>query len=209
MDRLVLRDVDAAGNSGVHCPALLRDLARELGVHVAPFAQPKVGDEVRPARVDEPAMRKLLAELRVEELPQREERQEIRPLVPEQEVRLVGRLLLRERPIARIGHRQCARDDQHFRDAAVVHAPRAPSVRRGDRPAGARARARARSGGARRRPRPAPAAAGSHRRSRAGPAARRTETPRRRRARALPSAGSPPRASSAGSRGRCISAVRA
>ena len=36
-----------------------------------------------------------------EELPERDERQEIRAIVLEHEMRLIGRLLLRERPLAR------------------------------------------------------------------------------------------------------------
>ena len=69
---------------------------------------------MRPAMLDEPAMRRLLGQRVGEELPEREERQEIGALVAKAQVRLVGRLLLCERPLARIGHRQRARDDQHL-----------------------------------------------------------------------------------------------
>ena len=54
-----------------------------------------------------------------------------------------------ERPLARIGHRQRARDHQHLGEAAARRARRGPSGRRADRPAAARARARAASARAR------------------------------------------------------------
>ena len=126
-----------AGSPGGPRTALRGHLARELRVHVAPFGEAEVGDEVRAARIHHLAVRELLAELRVEELPKGEQRQEVRPLVPEHEMRLVGRLLLRERPFARIGHRQRARDDQHLGDTAVLargeHHPSDPRI---DRQAG-------------------------------------------------------------------------
>ncbi len=65
-------------------------------------------------------MRELFTEPRVEELPQREQREEIGALVAKAQVRLVGRLLLLERPLARIGHRQRARDHQHLGEAAAL-----------------------------------------------------------------------------------------
>ena len=83
---------------------------------------------MRPARLDLTPVRELLRELRVEELPQREQRQEIGPLVAEHEMRLVGGLLLRERPIPRVRDRERACDDEHLGHAATVargehHAP--------------------------------------------------------------------------------------
>ena len=148
VDRLVRRRVDGSGQLRLPRPALLGDFAGELRVHVAPFAQAQVGNELRAAGIDELAVRELLAELLLEELPEREQRQEIGALVAEQEVRLVGRLLLRERPIARIGNGQRARDDEHFGDAAAVARRERPSDRCADRPAAARA---SRPSGVRRR----------------------------------------------------------
>ena len=101
-------------------PAQLGDLGGELRVHVAPFAQAQIRNELCAARVDQLAVRELLGELRLEELPQREQRQEIRSLVAKDEVRLVGRLLLGERTLARVRHRQRGGDDQHFGDAALL-----------------------------------------------------------------------------------------
>ena len=65
-------------------------------------------------------MRKPLRELRFEEFPERQKGQEIGALVAKQEVRFVGRLLLRERPLARIGDRQRACDHEHFREASGI-----------------------------------------------------------------------------------------
>ena len=67
----------------VQRPARLRELARELRVDVAPFAQAQERNEVRAAGVDELAVRQLLRERVGEELPQRDQRQEIRALVAE------------------------------------------------------------------------------------------------------------------------------
>ena len=61
--------------------------------------------ELRAARVHGAPMRHLLRRKIREEFPERDERQEIGALVAKAQVRLVGRLLLLERPLARIGHR--------------------------------------------------------------------------------------------------------
>ena len=65
-------------------------------------------------------MRELSGKLCREEFPQREKRQEIGAVVAKQEMRLVGRLLLRERPVARVGDRQRAGDHEHFGEASAV-----------------------------------------------------------------------------------------
>ncbi len=208
VDRAVARRIDRRRQLRIPFPALLRHLARELRMHVAPLGQPKKGDEAGAAGIDEAAMRKLLGEPRAEKFPQREKRQEIGALVAEEEMRFVGGLLLRKRPVARIGHRQRARDHKHLGKAAARRAPPAPCVPRADRPGAARARVRAASECAPRRPRRAPAAADSRRRSRAAMAPRGKERRRPPTIPAPPCAGSRPRATSAGSRGRCTAAAR-
>src|SRR5689334_23557147 len=55
-----------------------------------------------------------------EELPQRDQREEIRALVTKLQVCLVGRLRALERTLARIGDRQRARDDQALGEAVVL-----------------------------------------------------------------------------------------
>ena len=143
-----------------------------------------------------------------EELPQRDQRQEIGALVAEPQVRLVGRLLLLERPLARIGHRQRARDDQRFREAAAHRAQRARCApmrgssgrRASSRPSGVSVRASS------------TAPSSCEQLVAVGDRARRRRLEERKRVdvargRAPPCAGSPTRASCAGSRARCIAAA--
>ena len=148
-------------------------------------------------------------ELRVEELPQRDQRQEIRALVAEPQVRLVGRLLLRERPLARIGHRQRARDDQHFGEAAAVargehDAADARIERQARELAPERRQLRARVDRAQLLQQLV--AVGDRARRRRLEERKRVDVAERR---APPCAGSPTRASCAGSRDRCTAAARA
>ena len=89
-------------------------------MHVAPFDQPQVRDELRAARLDALAMRQRFLRGAVEKLPQRDQRQEVGALVAKLQVRLVGRLLPLERTLARVGHRQRARDDEALGKAAVL-----------------------------------------------------------------------------------------
>src|SRR5205823_4441747 len=56
------------------------------------------------------------------ELPQRDEAQEIRALVAKTQMRLIGRLLLFQRSLARVGNGERARDHQHLGKAAVLPA---------------------------------------------------------------------------------------
>jgi hypothetical protein len=120
VDRRVTRGVDRRRELRRPLEAEVGDPGGELRVDVAPFGEPQIRDELRAAGIDQPAMRQPLGELRVEELPQRDERQEIRALVAKAQVRLVGRLRPLERALARIGHRQRAGDDQHLGEAAAL-----------------------------------------------------------------------------------------
>ena len=93
-------------------------------MHVAPLDEPQVRHELRAARVHgAPVRHALRGEVR-EELPERDQRQEVRALVAELEVRLVGRLLPLERTLARVRHGERARDHQCLGEA--------PGVARGD-----------------------------------------------------------------------------
>ena len=89
-------------------------------MHVAPFDEAQERHELRAARVDHATVRHLLRGQVGEELPQRDERQEIGALVAKAQVRLVGGLLPLERALARVGHRERARDDERLRQAAAV-----------------------------------------------------------------------------------------
>ena len=59
---------------------------------------------MRATRVDAATMRQRLLRGTLEELPQREQRQEIRARVAKEQVRLVGRLGLAQWALARVGH---------------------------------------------------------------------------------------------------------
>ena len=122
VQRLVAPRIVRFRNRLVPAPGLLLRDRGELRMHVAPLAQAQPGHEPRAARIDQRAMRLLARELGLEELPQRDQRKEIRALVAKAQVRLVGGLLLLERPLARIGHRQRARDHEHLREAAALPA---------------------------------------------------------------------------------------
>ena len=208
VDRAVARGVDRRRELRLPSPAQLGELVRELRVDVAPFGEPQVRHELRAARVDEPPVRELLGEPRAEELPQREEREEIGALVAEQPVRLVGRLLLRERTIARIGDRQRARDHEHLGRAVAV-------ARGDDHPADARIDRQPRELAPERRQcaQLVDRAQLLQQLEAVGDRARRRRLDERERVDgrsgpAPPCAGSPPRASCAGSRGRCTAAAR-
>ena len=134
--------------------------------------------------------------------------QEIRALVAKAQMRLIGRLLLFQRALARIGHRQRARDHQHLGEAAAVS-------RGEDHAADARIDRQSRELAAERRQRlrcvdraellQQLIAVGD--RARAGRLEKRKGVDRRR-DRAQPCAGSRRRATSAGSPARCIAAAR-
>ena len=89
-------------------------------MHVAPLAHPQVVDEHLAAALELAALRQALVAERREELPQVHEREEVRALVAEAQVRLVGGLRALERPLARIAHGQRARDHQRLGDAVAL-----------------------------------------------------------------------------------------
>ena len=89
-------------------------------MQVAPFAQAQVRHEMHAAAIDQRAVRELCGQRVGKELPKREQAQEIRALVAKAQVRLVGGLLLFQRALARIGHRERAGDHQHFGEAVGV-----------------------------------------------------------------------------------------
>ena len=88
---------------------LQRELAlhdfHHLAVHVVPFGEPQVGKEVLLAPAAQLGARELLA-LLLAGAPQLQQRQEIRLLVAQRRVFLVGLGLFVRRPVARIRHRQ-------------------------------------------------------------------------------------------------------
>ena len=134
MDRLVAPRVDGCRQRGRPLPAELGELARELPVDVAPLGEAQERHELRTAGVDALAVRQPLPVESGEELPQRDQRQEVGALVAEPQMRLVGRLLLLEGPVARVRHRQRRGDDQHLGKAAALagreHHPADPRVDR-------------------------------------------------------------------------------
>ncbi len=128
MNQRVARGVDRVGQCVGPAPPEFLHLLGERAVQIAPLDQAQIGHEVRAAAFDQPAMAEALGERVGQELPQRKQAEEIRTLVAKAQVRLIGRLLLFQRPFARIGNRQRAGNDQHLGKATVVargenHAP--------------------------------------------------------------------------------------
>ncbi len=70
--------------------------------------------------VGELAVRLPVLELLVHQAPKLHEGQEVRALVGEPAVRGIGRLLRRQRPLARVLHRQRTGDDQHLVQAVAL-----------------------------------------------------------------------------------------
>ncbi|MDR9177887.1 hypothetical protein FEP12_05599 [Burkholderia multivorans] len=89
-------------------------------MHVAPFAQPQMRQEVLPACVDELPVRLLVRDRFLEPRPDLQPLQEFRALVGKAPMRLVGLLLRVDRAVARVLHRQRARDDQHLAQRLLV-----------------------------------------------------------------------------------------
>ena len=203
VDRRVARVVDLLRQRVGPLPAQLAHLLAELVMQVAPFAQPQVRHEMRAAAIDQRAVRQLRRQRVAEELPEREQAQEIGALVAKAQVRLVGGLLLVQRPIARIGHRERAGDDQHLGETAAV-------LRGENHAADARIDRQPRELAAERRERRCVVhrtqllqqliAVGDRARARRLDERKRVDGARDR---ARPCAGSPPRARCAGSRARC------
>jgi hypothetical protein len=104
---------------GVQRDAEALEQLAQLGVDVLPLADAQVVEELRPAQSPEGARRQLSL-LGAYVLPQVEVGDEVRLLVGEARVLLVGSLLLVGRPLARVLDRERCRDDQHLADAAVA-----------------------------------------------------------------------------------------
>ena len=81
-------------------PAGVIELRNELGVHVPPFGQPQIGHEAGAAGFDLAPVRQAALDQVHEEFPERHQLQEVRALVAEQQVGLVGRRALVQRPLA-------------------------------------------------------------------------------------------------------------
>ena len=94
---------------------------------IAPLAHPQRRDEARTTQVAQLALRLAALDRRVAAsrrgripVPQLQVRQEVRALVEERAMGLVGRVALVRRPVARVLDRQSAREHQHLRHAVVV-----------------------------------------------------------------------------------------
>src|SRR5262252_7990291 len=85
VDRAIARRIDRRRQPRFPFPTLVRDLARELRMHIAPFGEPQVRDEASATRVDQAAMREAFRKLAPKEFPQCEKRWKIGALVAEQE----------------------------------------------------------------------------------------------------------------------------
>ena len=116
LERRRLREIERR----VRLPAQLGHQRRQLRVHVAPLAHPPRRQEVLVQLVGELAVRLLVLDALVDEVPQLHEGQEVRALVGELAVRGVGRLLRRQRPLARVLHRQRGGDHQHLVQAVPL-----------------------------------------------------------------------------------------
>ena len=92
-----------------------------LRVHVVPFGEPQVREEVLLAPGPQLGARQVLALLGPRP-PQFEQRQEVRLLVAQQRVFLVRLGLFVRRSVARIRHRQRRGDDRDFFEAVLVRA---------------------------------------------------------------------------------------
>ena len=116
------RHVDGVVGAGnvVFLPAQLGDHRVQLAVHLAPFAQAQIRQEIRVDRIDQLPVGFLVLDGIPEPGPQLHPGQELGFLVGELPVLFVGRLLALLRTFARVLHRQRGGDDQHFLEAAEV-----------------------------------------------------------------------------------------
>ena len=108
------------GRRFVQSPALLLDDGQQLRMHVAPFAQAHLRQEIRAAIVLQLAVGFLVLDGRFEPAPDFQVAQEFRLFIGEFLVRLVGHLLVLHRAVARVLHGQGGSDDQHFRQTRVI-----------------------------------------------------------------------------------------
>ncbi len=98
-------------------PACAQQLL-QLAMHVEPFTQPVVRQKMVAAGLAQLILRQVLFPL-VVEVPELQVAEKIGFFVGELGVALVGRLLLVERPIARVVHRQSRGDDQDLVQAIL------------------------------------------------------------------------------------------
>ena len=112
--------VVVGGRRLIQSPALLLDDGQQLRMHVAPFAQAHLRQEIRAAIVLQLAVGFLVLDGGLEPAPDFQVTQEFRFLIGEFLVRLVGRLLVLHRAVARVLHGQGRGDDQHFRQTRVI-----------------------------------------------------------------------------------------
>ncbi|SMG03179.1 FIG00464934: hypothetical protein [Burkholderia singularis] len=104
----------------VQPPAVLAHDGKQLRMDVAPLAKPQMRQEIRTARVGELTVRFLVRERVVEPCPDLQPLKELGALVGKAPVRLVGLLLRVDRPVARVLHRQRARDHEHLAQRVLV-----------------------------------------------------------------------------------------
>jgi hypothetical protein len=98
---------------------LALDQVHHLAVHVLPLGEAQVGEEIVLAPGAQLRARQLLPLLH-EGAPQFQQRQEVRLLVAQRRVLLVGLGLLVRGPVAGVGHRQRRGDDRHFLQAELL-----------------------------------------------------------------------------------------
>ena len=98
------RHVDGVVGAGnvVFLPAQLGDHGVQLAMHLAPFAQAQVGEEMGVAGIDQRFVRFLVVDGILEPLPEFDPAEEFRLFVGEQLVLFVCRLLALLRPFARV-----------------------------------------------------------------------------------------------------------
>ena len=101
-------------------PSQLGDESMQLAVDVQPLAHAVVGEEVFPAQIHQLAVRFLVRERLLVELPQLEPGEEIGFFVVELELRRVGGARALQRPLARVLQRQHRPDNQHLGQAALL-----------------------------------------------------------------------------------------
>ena len=102
-----------------HAPAQLLHQLRQLAVHVAPFAHAPHRKKVLLAGRRQLAVGQFVARL-LEKRPQLQIAGEVRLVVLEARMGLVGGRLAFQRPVARVLHRQGRSDDQDLRECMVV-----------------------------------------------------------------------------------------
>ena len=104
----------------VQAPGLLGRKGRQLSMHFDPLAHAARAQVLAPQIFGQLAVRFLVADRLMDEVPQFHQCQEVTSFVRVAPVRLIGRILRLERPLARILDRQSASDDQHLGHALLL-----------------------------------------------------------------------------------------